>query len=156
MSPQEALARKLQKGSATSRQLDVPVVGARSGVETRLATIISEISSTPTETPSFQVEAPVRRSPSQALSWFVLVDALALTSGFVFAWLVAAFVNSAFFGRSVSDVFVGFEGLRIAQFVAVAAGTVLWFENTGHYRTRMPFWMESQKVITTLLFALVS
>lgn len=37
----------------------------------------------------------------------------------------------------------------------LAAGVVLWFENAGHYRVRMPFWQETKKVAETLVFAMI-
>jgi undecaprenyl-phosphate galactose phosphotransferase len=68
---------------------------------------------------------------------------------------VAALVNTLVYGRAVSNAFGSDEFIRLARFIAVAAGTVLWFENTGHYRVRMPFWLECQKVVTALAFAML-
>lgn len=41
------------------------------------------------------------------------------------------------------------------SFLLISAGVITWFSHTGHYRIRMPFWMEAQKIISTLGFALL-
>jgi undecaprenyl-phosphate galactose phosphotransferase len=44
---------------------------------------------------------------------------------------------------------------RPVSFLLISAGVITWFSHTGHYRIRMPFWMETQKVIYALGFALL-
>jgi Undecaprenyl-phosphate galactose phosphotransferase WbaP len=100
---------------------------------------------------------PQRRNFNRLLNWYVPTDVLALLLGFVCAWGLAEIINSAFFARSLEMSRVSqFTSLRLAQFIVITTGVVLWFQHTDHYRIRMPFWLECEKIMGTLGFAMMA
>jgi undecaprenyl-phosphate galactose phosphotransferase len=99
--------------------------------------------------PAKQVRA--RRDSAKPLRWFMVTDVVALLLGFVFAWGLAAVVNKVFLDRNV----ISDGTLRLAQFLIIATGVVLWFEHKSHYRVRRPFWMEAKNIAGTLSFAMI-
>ena len=96
-----------------------------------------------------------RQDISKALRWFIPSDIVALLMGFVVAWAVASLINEAFFGRILTDTLAAESIASAAQFATIAAGTLLWLEHTSHYRVRMPFWLEAQKIVGTLTVAMM-
>jgi Undecaprenyl-phosphate galactose phosphotransferase WbaP len=96
-----------------------------------------------------------RKNFNQLLRTYVLADLVGLHAGFVMAWVLASLVNSAFFGRSLLEGGSTIGMVRVAQFLAIAMGVILWFQHTGHYRLRMPFWMEARSIIITMSFAMM-
>ncbi|MDD3288221.1 MAG: undecaprenyl-phosphate galactose phosphotransferase WbaP [Alphaproteobacteria bacterium] len=153
MTPREALARKFPLIKLSNMAAN-PLVGSRPDAERQLAGLLSGIESVDVEGNN-NAEPAVRRGVTKALRWFIAVDATALSFGFICAWVVAASINSIFYGRSVPSLFSSEEGARLIKFMAIAVGTMLWFEHTGHYRIRMPFWLEVQKVVNALIFAMM-
>lgn len=95
------------------------------------------------------------RNLTAAQHWFILTDLLAVVLGFVCALVLTVLINDTYFHRPVPWVtnVAGIE--HIAQLLAIAVFLILWFENEGHYRNRMPFWMETQKVINVIFFAMM-
>ncbi len=97
-----------------------------------------------------------RRDFSQLLRWYIPADLLALHLGFFCALLLAGAINSIFFDRDILLTLLPSGHMRIIQVLMIMAGVVLWFEHTDHYRVRMPFWLEAQKVVCALGFAMMA
>ena len=102
----------------------------------------------PRET-AVQTPAPKAVAPN-ALWYFIPVDFLALCVGFLAACDSAAVVNEILLGRMLPSPFSSGGNVGLMQSAAIACGVLLWFAHTNHYRTRMPFWQEAQKVVQTL------
>ncbi|NTU77166.1 MAG: undecaprenyl-phosphate galactose phosphotransferase WbaP [Alphaproteobacteria bacterium] len=96
-----------------------------------------------------------RRDITKLLRGVIATDILAMLVGFVCAWALAAIVNIVFLHREFIDPLSDGDFLRGAQFLGIAAGVVLWFEHRGHYRVRMPFWLEIEKVVGTMALAII-
>lgn len=128
---------------------------AKMGAQARLSAILAEVEAVQAEggLPEFRLQP--RRNVSQPLRVFLILDVLAMIGGYVIAWGLAAVANSLFFDRSLQDVFGLDDGTRFGEVFLVAACVIAWFAHTGHYRTRMPFWAETQKIIMTMGFALL-
>jgi Undecaprenyl-phosphate galactose phosphotransferase WbaP len=92
---------------------------------------------------------------SNVLRSFISADISALLLGFFISRAIANWVNYAFFGRSVPDIFSHDELARLVQMLFVSGGILLWFEHTGHYRVRMPFWIETRKIAGAFVFATI-
>lgn len=97
--------------------------------------------------------APTRK-PNNLLRYFVLSDVVALTVAFGLAFFVSAMIGHIFFGRVLLWQTYGYGLMRLAQ-PAIALGVLLWFQHNGHYRIRMPFWLESKQIISALCFAML-
>ncbi len=117
--------RKAETGFVASENLDSSALGTKLGYYSRR-----------------DISAPLRK--------FIPYDALALLMGFVAAWLLSSAVNSLVLGRELKDAFDNGGMLRLVEFLAISAGVMLWFENSGHYRSRMPFWSEAKRVVYVL------
>lgn len=94
-----------------------------------------------------------RMDVTRPLRGYRATDALALVAGFILAWALALTINGLL--ERPFEIRFADEGFRLLQFVAIAGGVLLWFENTGHYRVRMPFWLEIKKIVNTLGVALM-
>lgn len=137
--------------------------GARYGyVETetdqaqaRLAKILAEISSTPVSDFFPTARTQPRRDPSVALKVFVFLDAIALIASFFAAWGIAVLLNNFVFDRPTPELWNNVDMVTPLHFGLVATGIMLWFTHKGHYRRRMPFWLETQKVVNAFVFALL-
>lgn len=88
-------------------------------------------------------------------NWFMAVDLFGLLAGFLLAWGGAAVLNHIVHGRPYSDWSWIFVEPRLIQFTTVGACVILWFENTGHYRLRMPFWIEAHRIFAAMTMALM-
>lgn len=128
---------------------------ATADAQGRLAQIMAEVEATPVENFFPQARTQPRRDPSSALRWFVATDFVALTLGFVVGWLAAALANLVFLDRSFPLLNSFDEIVQIIEFGGVSFGVMLWFAHTGHYRRRMPFWSEIQKIVNALGFAML-
>lgn len=155
MTPQEAIIRKITQA--------VPEQGygrQKGALHTNTASRLLAIQQAIEETDQpgaveAHIEANAPRDTTLPLRAFIPVDALALFFGFVISWSVAAVIDSVFFGRGIQELFVSEDPSRLINFALVSAGALLWFEHTGHYRLRMPFWLETQKIVGTLSFAMI-
>ncbi|MEZ5691442.1 MAG: undecaprenyl-phosphate galactose phosphotransferase WbaP [Rickettsiales bacterium] len=87
--------------------------------------------------------------------FYVISDVVAMFAGFAVAFLLALVFNSLFMERG--DVFLAntYSISQIASFIIVSGGIVAWFASSGHYRVPMPFWMEVQKIVAALGFAML-
>jgi len=158
VSPRDALKRIRSPfnapetiGSLTKQGVVSPVSLAQG----RLAAIMAEIAAAPIQ--SFFPQTQKRKDPSQALRWFVLGDVFAFLLSFAFAWIAAAFANILLLERGFPQMLeAAGGGARIAQYGVVVSGVMIWLWHTGHYRHRMPFWMETQKVAGVLFMAMVA
>ena len=102
-----------------------------------------------------QPQAKPVRAPNRLLRYFALSDALALTVAFALALFFSNMVNHALFGRTLPWPVQGYGLMRLAQPGMIALGVLLWFQHSGHYRIRMPFWQESKQIISALSFAML-
>ncbi|HEU5047103.1 MAG TPA: undecaprenyl-phosphate galactose phosphotransferase WbaP [Rickettsiales bacterium] len=89
-------------------------------------------------------------NPSRLLRWYGLTDALALAAGFLCAWALSAMISHFFLHRAFED-----RSVKLMLSAAIAGGVLLWFLHTGHYRMRMPFWLECRRVAGALALAMM-
>ncbi|MDD3182624.1 MAG: undecaprenyl-phosphate galactose phosphotransferase WbaP [Alphaproteobacteria bacterium] len=122
----------------------------------RLAAIMHEVSSTPVED-FIPQNHPVqkRRDPAAALRWMVATDAIALILGFFVAWVAAAVAHMFLLDRGFFIVDETAQIVSASQYGAISLGVLAWFWLSGHYRRRMPLWLEIQKVTSALFSALI-
>jgi Undecaprenyl-phosphate galactose phosphotransferase WbaP len=92
--------------------------------------------------------------PSSALRSFLPTDILGLVLGFVVAWGLAAVVNAVFFDRILPGAMED-GGARLSRLGLIVVCALMWFEHTGHYKLRMPFWHEAQKIAATFFAAML-
>lgn len=94
------------------------------------------------------------KTNTSALQGFWLTDSFALILGFLCALGLAITINAVFWGRY--DLTHAIEdGIKATQSLLIGGCVILWFAQCGHYHLRMPFWMETQKVIEAIGFALL-
>jgi Undecaprenyl-phosphate galactose phosphotransferase WbaP len=108
--------------------------------------------------PADQTQTPpsIQVRPERLSRAFIVTDAVALIIGFLCAWGVAAAVNALFLNRLNLVVPTASEDMVLAgQFALLGAGLLLWFAHSGHYQLRMPFWLETKKVVEAAGFALL-
>jgi len=96
-----------------------------------------------------------RRKFSQLLKGYIVTDALALVLGFFLSLHLAGWINVAVLERHFRNPLPQFTAVQSCFMIAIAVGTLLWFQNNGHYRVRMNFWLELKNVVTTLSFAMM-
>jgi Undecaprenyl-phosphate galactose phosphotransferase WbaP len=151
------MARRDELASAQIKIVDAPppVPLPDDPIQQKLASILQQI-----ESMSDEVPPPLPRLDTVAkksfnlLNLFVVTDFLALVLGFIVAWRISAVVNTFFFARDLDGPDTAY-GMLAVQFAALSAGMMLWFARTGHYRTRMPFWMETRKIVEVGGFAML-
>ncbi|MDD5585888.1 MAG: undecaprenyl-phosphate galactose phosphotransferase WbaP [Alphaproteobacteria bacterium] len=136
---------------------DIPVspAPALKEAEAKLAALLAETQRDEVVYISGTRRKGERRDFALQLRWFIATDAVALLAGFVCAWGLAALINDVFWGRTTFDPLGNGDVLRLGQFLMIAAGVMLWFEHTGHYSVRMPFWLEAKKIIGALGIAMM-
>ncbi len=164
MSPQEALLRQNALGkeagpeqtSSSARMPPSAPSPALEKVEARMAAILAEFRALPDGALAAPRSLVHRFKLSMGPQWFMAVDLLALAAGFLLAWGLAALLNFMAYNRPFSDWSWIYVRPRLLQFMGVAAAVVLWFENTGHYRLRQPFWIEMQNIFSCLGMALLA
>ncbi|MFA6279343.1 MAG: undecaprenyl-phosphate galactose phosphotransferase WbaP [Bdellovibrionales bacterium] len=123
--------------------------------QTRLAAIMAEVAATPVEAFSPNQRTQARRDPAVALRWFVMSDVVAFLMGFSIAWMMTALTNVFVLDRGFPLLLNAVETMRGVQNFSIVTGVMFWFWHTGHYRQRMPFWLEVQKIVSALGFAMV-
>ncbi|MCL2468762.1 MAG: undecaprenyl-phosphate galactose phosphotransferase WbaP [Alphaproteobacteria bacterium] len=104
-----------------------------------------------------QARTRPRRDPAAALRWFAFFDVVALLGAWGLAFLAAVGINNLLLGRDfrlTSDLLNMTSPL--VNFALVGAGVIFWFMHRGHYRQRMPFWLEARKILTTFFFAVLA
>lgn len=92
------------------------------------------------------------RAPLRA---FIISDALALGTGYVVASILATLVNALLFNRSLEALDSETHLTQLACFTLTGLGALIWLGHRGHYHTRLPFWTETQHIVTTTLFCLL-
>jgi Undecaprenyl-phosphate galactose phosphotransferase WbaP len=109
---------------------------------------------------TLETTAPIqhgtRRDIRHVLIWYALTDALALLAGFIFAWGLSSTINNFFFDRPVINLTSEYGPVRVSEFMLIAAAILAWFQHTDHYRSRMSFWQENQKIVTALGVAMMA
>lgn len=155
MSPRDALKRIRSPFSASSAITDGGAL-PYGEAQARLASIMAEVAATPVEAFFPQFRTLSRREPSAALRWFVLSDLGAFFMGFAVSWMMAALANVFILDRGFPLLWNTVETMRSVQYFSIIAGVMVWFWHTGHYRQRMPFWLETQKIVSALGFAMVA
>jgi Undecaprenyl-phosphate galactose phosphotransferase WbaP len=151
----QATAKAQETRSLETKEIPVPHAPALKEVEAKLAALLAETQGSEELYIPGATRKAKRRDFAAQLRWFIVTDALALLLGFVFAWALAADINLAYWGRTTFNPFDQGDGLRIVQFLMIAAGVMLWFEHTGHYSVRMPSWLEAKKLIGALGVAMM-
>lgn len=154
MTPREAINR-LRATPRSEQASPAPSNHAQEVAGARLAVLLAELKAMPGATPFHTTRTLPRRDPAAAVHFFALTDALAVLAAFFVAWFCAHFSNMLVLGRPFASESVLNEGARFVQFATVAAGVFVWFWHNGHYRSRQPFWMEAQKVVSAFALALV-
>lgn len=97
-----------------------------------------------------------RQPIHRALRWYLPGDAAALLLGFVCAWMLATAINGVVYGRPVMSPLSEYGTLRLAEFILLAGGVLVWLQHTGHQRMRMPFWLETKKIVSALAIAMMA
>ncbi len=89
---------------------------------------------------------------------YVFSDIFAILLGFSISLVSAITINWLFpFVQSSTDLVSQLINIgQISSSLIVASGVIFWLANSGHYRLRMPFWMETKKIVSTLAFALLA
>jgi undecaprenyl-phosphate galactose phosphotransferase len=93
---------------------------------------------------------------AKALRGYRWTDAAALMVGFTAAWVLASLVNGLLFdcyyllNNALHD-----DITKLGQSMLVGGCVILWFANSGHYRMRTPFWMETKQIIEAMGFAML-
>lgn len=101
-------------------------------------------------------QAQENKSPvDQVVRSYVITDILALLSGLGSACLIALIIDKVFTGHGNLLLTQTFDVKQIISYLFISAGILLWFMNAGHYRMRMPFWLEVQKIAGVLGFAIL-
>lgn len=93
--------------------------------------------------------------PNQSLKFYILSDAIALLLALACSWLGALTVNNIFIKSNGLFLSHAYTSTHIISFLLVSAGILIWFAHNRHYSVRMPFWIETQKIISALGFALL-
>ena len=93
--------------------------------------------------------------PNQSLKFYIFSDAIALFLGLACSWLSALAVNNIFIKHDSLFLSHTYTSAHIISFLLVSAGILTWFAHNRHYSVRMPFWIEAQKIISALGFALL-
>lgn len=77
-------------------------------------------------------------------------DLLAFLLAFFVGALLADYTAYLFFERSATSLDV-FSLNSFYAFAFVGLSAVLWFDLKGHYRSRMPFWMELKQILSLVM-----
>ncbi len=93
--------------------------------------------------------------PNQSIKFYILSDAIALLLALACSWLGALAVNNIFIKNNGLFLSHAYTSTHIISFLLVSAGILIWFAHNRHYSVRMPFWIETQKIISALGFALL-
>lgn len=67
------------------------------------------------------------------------------------AWLIAA-IGYLYFNVRTSFEMSDYS-VRLYQFSVISFGLIFWFAHSGHYRVRLAFWSETQKIVSGTFFA---
>jgi Undecaprenyl-phosphate galactose phosphotransferase WbaP len=126
-----------------------------SPTQQKLAEIIQQIEDLPEDIQKPPQKNMAAKRPHNLLSVFVVTDFFALMFGFIAAWQLAIIVNSQLFEIAKLGDLPATYGLQALQFAMFSAGMMLWFARTSHYRTRIPFWMETRKIVEAGAFAML-
>ena len=87
------------------------------------------------------------RNTRQPLQFFVLSDIAALMLGAALSWAATLLANKMLLGRDAAALFAGDQIVHLWHFSVIGVVLLLWLNQRGHYRTRLPFWMEIQNVV---------
>lgn len=109
--------------------------------------------------PAFRVRDPVPKSRApprrfRPVTYLVVAgaDLAALITVFVLSYFAAAAVNRLMLGR---DFYATLAMDRFWQFLVIAFGTILVLYARGHYRQRLPFWLEARDISAVLALAML-
>lgn len=91
---------------------------------------------------------------NHSLSLYILSDIIALLLGIAGAWISLLIINNTLVG-SDSTLLNIFNVKQTSSFLLISAGVLFGFAYNGHYRMRMPFWMEANSVAKSLGLALL-
>lgn len=160
MAPNETALSQVSPGDKTADATDTCSFLHESQNETamltvaRLARLQADIAA---DTEGLANKSSVSRTAfGSGPNWFLAVDMFGLLAGFLLAWSSISLLNHLFHGRSFSELSWVFVEPRLIQFTTVSACVLLWFENTGHYRLRMPFWIEAHRIFSAMTIALMT
>jgi undecaprenyl-phosphate galactose phosphotransferase len=98
-----------------------------------------------------------RKHRSFPLQWFCVSDAIGLSTALALAWGIALSYNGIFLGRY--SLFRPFHAYGIAEpipFLVIIGGCLVGFFSAGHYRMRMPFWLEAKNVTANVTVAIMA
>jgi len=124
-------------------------------VKNKIQLISDQILSDPTPLQSSATHSYRRRNIGEPLRWYLLLDALVLAAAFFIAWISATFLNHQLFNRPLYKEGTHDAWVRMLQYIMISGGVLLNLDRKGHYRLRMPFWLEARSIVATLGLALV-
>ena len=119
----------------------------------RLSALLRDIEQ---ETPITSITPPVIRpvrNISNMLRSYILTDAIGIIGGFLCAWTLALITNILFRGSSLPNTVDDIT--PIAKYFLIGGGVILWFEHSSHYSVRLPYWIETKKIVSTICFAML-
>jgi len=108
----------------------------------------------PPERPARQ-ETRALRDIASELRAFIVSDTAALFLALLASWALAAAINTFSLDRNVLNGFTRASLSQILHVFAIGPCLILWFAHTGHYHVRMPFWMETKKIVEAAGFAML-
>jgi Undecaprenyl-phosphate galactose phosphotransferase WbaP len=100
-------------------------------------------------------ERPKRTGGENLLGGYILADCAALILGFLCGGLLAIAVNALILHRPAFVTLQAKDALTALEFFMLGAGVILWFGHSSHYQLRMPFWMETKKIVEAMGFAML-
>ncbi|MDP9126711.1 MAG: undecaprenyl-phosphate galactose phosphotransferase WbaP [Pseudomonadota bacterium] len=123
--------------------------------EKRLAALLQQIENNAPESIITHKTDHAHSDVSKVLRGFIGTDIAAFVLGLICAWSLAAIINSLFFDRFALNGVSKQTFIQVLQPFLISACVVLWFEHTGHYHVRMPFWMETKTIVGVTSFAML-
>ena len=94
------------------------------------------------------------RPPNKAQYWLVLTDFMSVLIGYTFAFSLTLYTNEMLFDRELpwSD---GLYINHFLQFLVISCCLLMWFENQGHYRNRIPLWIEFKQIFNAIILVML-
>lgn len=119
----------------------------------RMGGLLRELQNDASSTNENQSAYRTQRDTAAMLRVFTITDTCALLLGVFTAWILTACVNAEFYQQPMLNS--AKEISRVAQFLLIGSGVLVWFEHTSHYHVRLPFWIEMRKIVGTIGFAML-
>lgn len=134
---------------------EIPITPLDQQQHTKRADTSTSSTNNISEASNSRAESLFPRNVAAFQYWFIFTDILAIALGQTCALGLTVFTNHALFGRSVPWVSNANGIDHLSQQLIITVCLIFWFENEGHYRNRIPFWMEVKKVMNVIFFVIM-